>query len=113
FVNACFARLMDEAVGELKYGERERLQAGREEGESQLNPICVEVQWLPRQTSPEATGNGYAENDDRESKTDETSGIKEGEALEQLAGIDAQAAWVAARIRELIAPASGLKIPDE
>ena len=97
FVNHCFERLMDEQVGELRYADRERLVHGRPD-ELESGEPAVEVHWLPRAAEPPAP----------EAAGEEDSSVR---AEEELTGVEAQAAWVARRIRELTDPAGALRIP--
>ncbi|MEN6626074.1 MAG: UvrD-helicase domain-containing protein [Candidatus Sumerlaeia bacterium] len=87
FVNACFERLMDRDVGEVDYRGGERLVAGRA-AEPSADPVRVEAAWLPRRP-----GEAEAESEGEEAE----------DAAEILEGVDAQAGWVARRIRALIA----------
>ncbi len=93
FVNACFERLMDRDVGEVDYGRRERLAAGRK-AEPAADPVRVEVAWLARDGKA-----GRQENDHDENAVDN----QDGETAEPPDGVEAQAAWVARRLRALIA----------
>ncbi len=92
FVNSCFERLIDREIGEVTYGERERLRAGLAP-DAAADPVCVEAAWLPRGAEAEERAAEGADEDE------------EGEAAaaeESLSGLEAQAAWVARRIRALI-----------
>jgi ATP-dependent helicase/nuclease subunit A len=91
-VNRIFEWLMDPAVGEIDYRAGESLIPGRDDADA-ADPLCVEAQWLvdPREkTAPAEPG-------------DETE-EEESPGAELLRGKDAQAAWVARRIRELTRP---------
>jgi ATP-dependent helicase/nuclease subunit A len=117
FVNACFARLMDTVVGDLEYDERERLKPGRPEA-GMPDPVCVEVQWLPRAASAHETVPPASDHEEATGTEEESGGEGDGaepaeDMLEMLRGIEAQTAWVAARIRALTDPVTGLQIPDE
>lgn len=115
FINHCFGRMMDKAVGDLAYNEGEHLVPGRVEPRD-APALCVEVQWMARvgeaqngsprsdgsDGSPDSGGDDSANGDDSSS-----------EAAEVLEGLEAQAQWVARRIKELTDPLSGLLIPED
>ncbi len=97
-VNGFFERLMDRAIGEVDYADRERLVAGLKD-EPGDEPDCVEVCWLPKASGRGGAPADAAEDDDAD--TDPAAG-EPAEAEEALEGTEAQAAWVARRIRALV-----------
>lgn len=105
FLNICFEGLMDPAVGEMAYGEGERLVAGRVDPHG-ADPVCVEVQWMAK------AGDSAAQ---YETALSEENGDSQDQTEEQetLEGLEAQAHWVARRIRELTDPETGLMIPTD
>lgn len=102
FANAAFERLMDPIVGEIVYDERERLEATRVDG-AWADPVCVEAHWIGR---PDAPPEPLEPSEDGE---EPEGGMVPERPLEFLKGAEAQAAWVARRIRELTDPAHGLR----
>lgn len=105
FINHAFEGIMDRAVGELDYRGEERLKAGRVEP-VEAPKVTVEVQWLPKD------GAATSESVEADEGPSEEEGAT-GEGLELLDGLEAQAHWVARRIRELTDPENGLLIPEE
>ena len=108
FVNHCFEGIMDQAVGELDYGGEERLKPGRvEPGGGPA--VAVEAQWLPKSADEAAP----AENGEGDAEGEPEGAPGAGDGVEMLAGVEAQAHWVARRIRELTDPESGILVPEE
>jgi len=119
FINAIFERLMDESVGEIEYGAAERLAPQRPEPAGS-DPVCVEVHWMAKSLpTGEGPGGPGADGPEEENEGKETAEETDGAdglapvSAEALEGLEAQAQWVARRIRELTDPARGLLIPEE
>jgi ATP-dependent helicase/nuclease subunit A len=120
FVNATFERLMDEAVGEVAYAAGEALVADRVDPPG-TDPVCVEARWL---SPPARQETRQAEEDESDASDldDEANVATSGpdgepngkaastpEEADLAENVEAQATWIARRIRELTDPATGLR----
>ncbi len=99
FINVCFERLMDEQVGQLNYGPTEALAPGRND-QAPRDAVGVEVCWMPKDAAHASSG------DQAERLTADDGDV------EELSGVEAQATWVARRIRQLTDARHGLQVPN-
>lgn len=102
-VNELFKGLMDRDIGDVEMDRNALLTAGRPAPAHEETP-CVEVQWLdPSEITVAEDGREAASEDGAEETSDDID----------LRGIEAEAAWIAARIRELERGGESTWIPDD
>jgi ATP-dependent helicase/nuclease subunit A len=88
FINACFVRFLDRDLGDVDYAKGEQLKSVVQDPD-RMHPLCVEAHWLPKTD-----------------EQDEPAEHNKDDTGEQLEYIEAQAAWIANRIREMTMPGS-------
>jgi ATP-dependent helicase/nuclease subunit A len=101
-VNELFRGLMDRRIGDVDMSGDALLSPGRPDGGTDADP-CVELQWLDPSEIDSRESEGPDESDE--------AGSDAGDA--DLRGIEAEARWIAGRIRELQRGDRSMWIPDE
>ena len=83
FINTCFTRFLDRKLGDIDYHGLEKLIPAIKDPPG-LPTTCIEAHWLPKTEEASDSGEDYANDPD-----------------EQLESIEAQASWIANRIRAM------------